>query len=554
VPGLAVAALVFLGGFLTKAPPGPPRFRQLTFQRGEIGGARFSNDGLEVVYDLLQGGGDPKLLSLRIDYLEETIAGEAPARLLGVSTRGEWAVQLEPKRDLDSLELFRGTLALAVGRGTAPRAMIQDVVSADFSPTGDLAVVRCVAGRFSLECPAGTVRLERGTYLSNPRFSRDGRYLAFLECAHQDLNQSDYALCLLNLASGELRTLPRRGRFQGLAWRGREAVTALRTERGATEILAFTVNGADRKVGEIPGGWSIQDADTAGRLLLSEARVETSIRVWRPDIQPQDLSVRGGGNLFGLSPDGRRVLIQALASSQPGKEDPTLYSRSVEGGLPTFLGRGSVGSLSPDGTWLAVVAPGSRAAIHLMPTGPQGQARQMEVPQLAGIIEIQWTADGNGILAAGHVPGRPSRVWLLDLQGGQPKPVSPEGVTCSADWIRISPNGRYLVAEENRKLVLVDLTAPDRIPQDIPGLAKGEFTAGWTRDSRRVFVWRQGALPREISTVDVATGQRQHLLTLTTEDMGQILTNPFVSADGKVVAANLVKLPSNLYLLEGLKD
>jgi tRNA A-37 threonylcarbamoyl transferase component Bud32 len=553
VPGAALMALAFLGGLWVKAPQGPPQFRQLTFQKGEIGCARFSADGMDVVYDFLQGGAEPRLLTLRLDTLEEEAAGETPGRLLALSSRGEWAVQAQPKRDLDALELFRGTLALAVGRGTAPRDMIRDVVSADFSPSGDLAVVRCLQGHFRLECPAGKVRLERGTFLNTPRYSQDGHFLAFLECPQQDLGMDGLSIQVLDLDTGSLRTLPQRGRFQGLAWRGGDLVTVRRTGRGSCEVLAFAKDGQVRKLAEAPGNWALQDADRRGRLLLSETNIENTIRVWSPTLQPQDLSVRGGGNLFGLTPDGRRVLIQASAPSRQGNQDPTLYSREVAGGLPTFLGHGSAGALSQDGAWLAVVEPGSRVAIGLMPTGSKGMARRLEIPELDGLLELRWTLDGHRILAAGHAKDRPSRIWLLDLLGGAPKPVTPEGVTCSEDWLRLSPDGHFLVAEEDRRLVLADLTAPSRPPRPIPGLGIGEFTAGWSQDSRKVFVWKQGPLPLEIASLDVASGERRPLFSLTAEDQGQILTNPFVSPDGRVLAANLVKLPSNLFLLEGLK-
>ncbi|BDU73587.1 serine/threonine-protein kinase [Mesoterricola silvestris] len=551
--GLALAGLLVVGGFWARGAAGPPQFSRITFQKGEIGGARFSPDGQEVVYDLLQDDRPPRLITVRLDNLEEFPSGGVSARLLGLSAKGDWALQTEPRRDVDAIELFRGTLATTASRGTAPRELEQDVVAADFSPAGDLAAVRNLQGHFRLEWPLGTVRLERGTYLANPRFSPDGRYLAFLECGQQDLILAETSIVVLDLARGGLRVLPQRARYLGLAWRGAEIVTVAKSERGSSEILAFSLRGRARKLAEMPGSWCVQDADRQGRLLLSESRFDTSIRIWSPGLQPQDLSVRGGGNLFGLTADGRRVLVQTHPATRPEGPDSSFYSRTLEGGLPTFLGRGSVGALSPDGAWLAVIGPGTPVSIVLSPTGPQGKARQLAVPELGGLIQIQWSADGKTLLAAGHAPGRPPRLWRLELQGGPPRPLSPEGTTCTADWIRPSPDGRACLAEEQRRTVLVDLQAPDRAPRPIPGLRPGEFAAGWTADSKGIYVWKQGPLPLAIEALDLATGGRKPAFSLTTEDRGQIFTNAFVAPGGKAVAANLVKLPSSLYLLSGLK-
>lgn len=551
--GLGLAGLLALSGFWARGTAGPPAFSQLTFQNGEIGGARFSPDGLEVVYDLLQDDRPPRLITVRLDNLEEFPSGGAPARLLGISAKGEWALQTEPKRDVDAIELFRGTLAMTASRGTAPRELKQDVVAADFSPAGDLAAVRNVQGHFRLEWPLGTVRLERGTYLAAPRFSPDGRFLAFLECGQQELDLAETAIVVMDLAGGGLRVLTPRARYLGLAWRGSEIVTVAKSDRGSSEILAFSPRGRVRKLAEMPGSWSLQDADRQGRLLLSEARFDISIRIWSPGLRPQDLSVRGGGNLFGLTADGRRVLVQTHSTTRPAGQDSSFFTRTLDGGLPTFLGRGSAGALSPDGAWLAAIGPGIPVTIALSPTGPHGQPRKLAVQDLAGLIELQWTADGRGLLVAGHAPGRPPRLWRQDLQGGPPRPLTPEGVTCSADWIRPSPDGRACLAEDQRRMVLVDLQAPNQAPRPIPGIQPGEFAAGWSADSRQIYVWKQGPLPMAIETLDVATGRRRPAFYLNSEDRGQIFTNPFVSPDGKAVAANLVKLPSHLHVLSGLK-
>jgi len=114
---------------------------------------------------------------VRPDFPGGKSLGLAGVQLLSVSSRGELAVLTRVRYIAHSF--FEGTLARMPLEGGAPREVIAGVREADWSPDGnDLAIIRDVNGKDRLEYPVGKVLAETGGYLSNPRFSRDGKRIA----------------------------------------------------------------------------------------------------------------------------------------------------------------------------------------------------------------------------------------------------------------------------------------------------------------------------------------------------------------------------------------
>src|SRR5262249_17396800 len=69
-------------------------YKQLTFERGMLLNARFTADGTSVVYSALWDGNPAATFSMRLDRPEAPRVDLPPARLVGVSRRGELAVVL----------------------------------------------------------------------------------------------------------------------------------------------------------------------------------------------------------------------------------------------------------------------------------------------------------------------------------------------------------------------------------------------------------------------------------------------------------------------------
>jgi hypothetical protein len=150
------AAAAGLGSRLTTdgGRRSPPTFTQLTFRRGTVDSARFTADGGSVVYGALWDGGPPEIFTRRLDSPDPIPLGVPPARLLSVSSAGEAAILLMPPEEHSGFTT--GRLARVPLSGGTARPVLDDVLSADWSPDGrELAVVRSVDGGYAVEYPIG---------------------------------------------------------------------------------------------------------------------------------------------------------------------------------------------------------------------------------------------------------------------------------------------------------------------------------------------------------------------------------------------------------------
>jgi hypothetical protein len=155
VAGMAAAA--FLVGRRT-AETATPTWRLLTFRRGLLEEARFSQDGNTVYYAARWEAKPVEIFSTRLDGVESRSLGLTQTALSAVG-RGEMAVTLAD-----------GTLARVPLEGGAPRQLAPNVESADWERKRDrLAVVRIVNERWRLEYPLGTVLYEAPIRYASPR-------------------------------------------------------------------------------------------------------------------------------------------------------------------------------------------------------------------------------------------------------------------------------------------------------------------------------------------------------------------------------------------------
>jgi hypothetical protein len=162
-----------------------PSFRQLTFRRGFVNGARFAPDGQTVVYSAAWDGQPSEIFTTRLDSPESRPLGISPAGILAISSVGEIAISL-PCEEIWASVCY-GTLARVPLAGGAPRELLDDVTSADWSPDGkELAAIHVVNGKYRLEYPIGKVIYETNGFLASLRLSPKGDLLSFVEYLSPD--------------------------------------------------------------------------------------------------------------------------------------------------------------------------------------------------------------------------------------------------------------------------------------------------------------------------------------------------------------------------------
>ncbi len=538
---LASWAGVFLIGRSTRASK-PPTFLRLTFRRGTVQSARFASDGQTVIYGANWDGRPREIFQTRPGSPESRSFGLTGADIYSISSAGEMAINI------------RGdTLARMPMGGGAPRDVLEGVTDADWSPDGrELAVVRDLK---RLEYPIGKLLYE-STGIGNPRVSPDGRSVAFAE-REDSVRLTD--------RQGKIRTLTKGpGKVQGLAWSpgGTEVwfteplTSALASWRGAMgqKLRAVSLSGHVRDVATFPIPIRLCDLSRDGRVLFTSGffRLAISGRL-AGEAEEHDLSWLDQSWLPLLSADGKVLVFSESGGIGPSN---VIYLRHAGDVEATRLGEGVAGALSPDGKFVIARTPESK--LTLMPTGA-GKSRPLDVDTLEGVSEdAGFFPDGRRIAISGNEKGRPWRTFLLDLSGGKPRPLTPEGLNGTA----VSPDGKWVLVTEGdtQKWFLFPVEGGE--PHPVPGLTEDDDGLQWGPDSLTVFVHQHGESHGEKATTHVfrlnlATGSREPWLTLKPADPAGIGRTPGpeprLSADGKSYVYFYARILNDLYLAEGLK-
>lgn len=530
----------YIGAQVLKRPR--PTFQRLTFQRGNVAGARFAPDGT-VLFSAQWGTEPTTLFSMRPGSGESRPLGLPGARVLSVSSLGEMAMLIgSPARGVP------GTLARVPLSGGAPREVLENVNDADWSPDGkNLAVSRTVQGRNRIEYPIGTVLDESG---GRPpldlRVSPKGDLLAFFE---YDNAIGDFAVTVLDTHRVK-RVLSRGWRGEnGLAWSpaGDEIWYSGNKTGGEPTVHGVKLNGDDRVVMQAPARISLQDTTREGRLLAAVEDSRVGIRFLAlGGAQQLELSWFDASRIYDISVDGRVILFVELTYGQP--RNPAIYLRKTDGSPAIRLGDGNRPALSPDGQWVAcIVSDGPQTTLNLLPTGP-GQTRTIGESGMH-YERVEWFPDGKRILFEGNEPGRPSRSFVQDLNGGKPVPLTPEGVAAS----HISPDQKYATVLAAGRLALFPISGgKSRL---VASLVPEESVIRWGRSSQTLFLQRlEGPSAVQVEKLDVTNGRREPWRELRTPDpVGVQIRQVVMTPDGNSYAYSFQRDVSTLYLAEGLK-
>src|SRR5437870_2372905 len=245
----------------------PPQFHRLTFRNTTILAGFFAPGQRSVVFSALNP--DPELFTTTLGQPEMRSVGIPGALLLSISRSGELAI-LVRSRFIGGFSTI-GTLARVPLGGGAPRELAEDVQFADWTPAGDdLLIARRFGDRVTIEFPIGTVIYTTPGWVSSPRFSPDGKSIAFLE---HPVNGDDGGMVVLLGADRKKQVLTRQfTSTQGLVWspRGDEILYTATAKGNSRTLNAVTLGGHERLVVSAPGTLTVYDAAPDGRLLLAQ--------------------------------------------------------------------------------------------------------------------------------------------------------------------------------------------------------------------------------------------------------------------------------------------
>jgi eukaryotic-like serine/threonine-protein kinase len=551
--GLGIAATVYGLGWLTgKSSARVPQaeYQQITFRTGSIGNARFTPDG-SIVYRASWDGGEDQLYMSRTDDPGARELGIKNAELLSISKNGEMAIRLNTQ--FYSGYARSGTLARVPLSGGTPREVLDNVQDADWSANGEsMAVVRYVPenNHWRLEYPAGKVLIDTINWMSHPKLSPDGKWIAFAD--HENTGGDDEGSLAVIGADGkepERKLSSGWTSLQGILWSpaGDEIWFTSTNTGSASNPRAVTLSGKLRSITNVPGGMWLEDL-RGGTVLSVANHTRLDIRGRGPGAKEErELGWFGWSELRDISADGRKILFEEEGDG--GGPNYTVFLRDTDGSPPARIGEGLAGALSPDGKWV-ITKPAKGGPMSLVPTGA-GESRQI-THDAVSYGGVRFLPDGERLLASGIEAGHGGRDYLIDLSSGDSKPITPEGIAGTV----VSPDGKSVaVRGPGGQRGVWSLESSQFRP--IPGLDAKYTIIGWTPDGGSVYAIsnRGRTTVAEVSRVNITTGKMEPWKTFGARVSPGIETigSPHLSADGNAYAYLYVRVLSEAYVVKGLR-
>ncbi len=551
--GLVVALLMLgLGWWLGNAGGKPPlaEYQQITFRTGSIGNARFTPDG-SIVYSASWEGGDNQLYMSRTDDPGSRELGLKDAELLSISKGGELAVRLNTTY-YGGYARF-GTLARVPLSGGTPREVLDNVQDADWSADGErMAVVRYTPenNHWRLEYPIGKVLFDSINWISHPKISPDGKWVAFAD--HENTGGDDEGSVAVISADGsgnEKKLSSGWETLEGILWSpgGDEIWFTSAIGGSATNPSAVTLSGNLRTITNVPGGMWLEDIRNGTALMVTHQQ-RIGIRGMGPGgKEERELGWFGWSIIRDISPDGRKIVFEEEGNG--GGPNYTVFVRDTDGSPPVRIGEGPGEAISPDAKWV-ITRPAKGGPLSLVPTGA-GETKQ-PTHDAVSYDSVHWLPDGKRLLASGIEAAHGARDYLIDVSNGNSKPVTPEGVT----GVHLSPDGsNTAVLGPDGKWGIWPLDGSGI--HLVPGLDSKYTVTGWSLDGKSVYVvsTRASETVAKVYQVNILTGKMDPWKTFGAEAATGVLQvgGPHLSRDNTAYAYVYARVLSEAYVVTGLK-
>jgi predicted Ser/Thr protein kinase len=546
---LLAAALIGYAVGEHSATPSVPTFRELTFRRGALIAARFAPDPRSAIYSAMWEGDPQAVFISSPSSTESRDLGLVQSEVMAVSSAGQMAV-LRNFRTADNSFDHIGTLAqLSVG-ADAPRDLLDNVEQADWSPDGSaLAAVHVVGGKSRLEYPIGKVLYETAGWISHVRFSPKGDHLAFID--HPILADDGGVISVIDLAGKKSDLTERWASAYGLAWSpSGDEVWFTATATGFSRSLrGVTLAGKLRELLSAPGTLTLHDVGAGGRALISRDAMRSGLIGLAPgETKERDLSWQDWTVPAALSEDGKLVLFGE--AGEAGGGEYAVFIRETNGKSAVRLGQGTGRALSPDSQWALVLRQNKVPPdFVLLPTGV-GQQRSLPTGNVIP-NRGEFLPDSKRILLNGYEPGHAPRIYLMNLDGGQPRAITPEGFTLRGSGL--SPDGKLLAVGSADGIAVVPVDGGE--PQHVRGSQLGDRPLRWTKDGQALLIGNPSDTACPVSRLEIQTGARTPWKTFSPSDQAGLVGAgcPMMSADEQHYVLGYTRILSDLFLVEHLK-
>jgi len=213
------------------------------------------------------------------------------------------------------------------------------------------------------------------------------------------------------------------------------------------------------------------------------------------------------------------------------------------------IGEGMGFALSADGRW-AVTQPAKGGPLSLVPTGA-GVARVLTHDNVS-YSNARFLPDGKRLLAIGIEPSHGMRDYVIDLNDGSAKPVTPDGLV----GVAVSPDAREVIVHSaDGRWGLFPLDGGD--VRFIPGLDRSYTLTGWAPDGSSLFARKNStrSVSVQMYTVNTVKGKIDPWKTFGPNLQSGVMTvsAPRFSRDGTAYAYVYVQDVAQAYVMRGLK-
>jgi DNA-binding winged helix-turn-helix (wHTH) protein len=545
IMGVAALLLLVIATWIVFLRPSPPgfQFRQVTFRRGQVWGARFAPDGHAILYTANWDNGPRQLFLTNPFSPESRPLGFNDLRLVSVSRSAELALLAFD----GTMPITGGTLSRVPMNGGAPKEIERNIMSADWSADGThLAIVRAIDGVNQLEFPPGNVLYRTSGWISSLRMSPGGDRITFID---HPVRHDNGGRVKVAEPGRSIRTLA--GEWSnagGIAWHPtRDEIWFTASQDGSPKFLwAVTLAGKLRPVTQVAGTMTLRDIAPDGRVLASrDTQLLEMAAIVAGEPGQRNLSWLDWSRVADVSPNGRVVLFDE--SGIAAGPEYLVYVHRLDDHSTVRLGEGRAMALSPDGRFALALGTRERTRFRLLPVGEDNPA---DLPPTG--LEYQWARyfpDGKRLLSLANEPGRPLRLYVQPL-GGKPFPITPPTVVRN---LAISPDGtKVALLPADSKLTIypaVEGGTAQVVPTSEP-LAP----LLWTADNW-LYVQHVGAytqIPTRISRFHLPTGRLEPWQVATPADPFGVnaITKVMLSEDTRTLVFNYRRVLSELFVAE----
>jgi serine/threonine protein kinase len=543
---VALLAGLWLGKRMGHVPP--PSFEQLTFRRGTIHFARFTPDGNTVIYGAKLNGEDLAIFTTRPGSLESRSLEIPKADILAISSTENMAILLPDEEN---------TFAEVPLAGGAPRRRESNIQFADWAPDGsNLAVVRDAGVKSQLEFPIDKVLYSTAGYVTNPRFSPDGKSIAFVD--HPSHRDDSGTIAIIDLSGKKTVLTENWASALGLAWspKGDEIWFTASKTGDDRQLWAVDLSGHQRLLLSTPDILTLQDI-SHGRVLLSQDDLHAEVMgLLAGSDKELDYSWLDLSTAVDISDDGKMLLMDE--SGQAGGENAATYLRRIEDSVPVQLGQGEAAALSPDGRWALSFMYGSPPKILIQPTGV-GQPKEITNAEIASYQFASWLPDDKHFIFAGNAADHAARLYLQDIDGGKPIPFTPEGIDVSdvSGGFTVSPDGKSVALMTFNDEIFIYPIYPSEgaKPRKVTGNRTGDVPIQWSEDGKALYLYRETDGHFQIYRHDLAAGKSTLFKDLKPTDLAGVdaMNAVLLTPNGKWYAYSYQRNLSHLFMIDGVK-